>query len=53
MKQKGIRISGVKLTKAGKVEKQHSYASVSDKLKRQSSKKVKVVSGNHLPKTNR
>ena len=34
MKQTGIRVAGVKLTKSGKLEKVQTYASVSDKLKR-------------------
>lgn len=46
MKQSGIRVSGVRLTKAGKLEKVQSYASVSDRLKR--GDKRKVVRGKRL-----
>ena len=46
MKQSGIRITGVKLNKSGKLEKVQSYASVSDKIKRQSNKRARVVKRN-------
>jgi hypothetical protein len=43
MKKSGIPVSGVKLDKNGKLVKAPKFASVADKLKRQSSKKVRVV----------
>ena len=43
MKLNGTPVAGVRLTKTGKLAKVQSYASVSDKLKRQSSKRVRVV----------
>lgn len=42
MKHSGIAIPGYRLDKHGKLIKQQTYASVSDKLKRQSSKRVRV-----------
>jgi hypothetical protein len=43
MKRVGIPVTGVKLNKDGKLVKAPKYASVSDRLKRGASKKVKVV----------
>jgi hypothetical protein len=43
MKRTGIVVTGVKLNKDGKLVKVQAYTSVSDRLKRQSSKKVRVV----------
>jgi hypothetical protein len=45
MKKTGIVVTGVKLNKNGKLIKAPKYASISDKIKRGKSKKVKVVKG--------
>lgn len=46
MKKIGTPITGVKLTKAGKLEVQKQYASVSDRLKR--GDKRKIVRGKRI-----
>ena len=46
MKKTGIRVAGVRLTKAGKLVRVQSYASVSDKLKR--GDKRKIVKGKRI-----
>jgi hypothetical protein len=45
MKRTGIFVTGGKLNKDGKLVKAPKFASVSDRLKRGSSKKIRVVKG--------
>jgi hypothetical protein len=40
VKLKGIKVNGVKVTKAGKLVVQKAYASVSDKLKRGTKRRI-------------
>lgn len=49
VKLTGIRVSGVTLSKGGKIKKKITYRSVSDRIRAQKSTKPKVVRKGSLP----